>query len=288
MPADHLYAVSEWRLLNSGFADGPTNMAIDEAILHSVANQDSFPTVRFYGWKPSCLSLGFRQPWEIIDHDYCRSAGWDIVRRPTGGRAILHGNEVTYSVIAPVNESRVKGSVLESYQHLSEALFRGLILLGVAPSNSKVEQSGWKSTGPACYDIPSDYEITADGKKLVGSAQVRKRGVILQHGTIPIGGDLTRIAYGLRFPEASGRQKLINDLRSSATTLEETLGRPIGFMEVAKKIKEGFEQALYLVFQESQLCPVEEEMSDRLVEEKYANEFWNKRLQEQAGRTYDV
>jgi len=284
MPVNHTYAVSEWRLLNSGFANGPTNMAIDEAILHSVATQNSPPTLRFYGWKPPCLSLGFSQPWEIVDYDYCRLAGWDVVRRPTGGRAILHENELTYSVIAPINESRVRGSVLESYQRLSEALFMGLTLVGVSPAESKIQRSGWKSTGPVCYDIPSHYEITVDGKKLVGSAQVRKKGVILQHGTIPLSGDLTGIVKGLLLPEPSGKQKLISDLRRSSTTLEQTLDRLVEFTELAGKIRQGFEQSLNLVFWQGQLSPLETEIMEQLVKEKYANSFWNRRLQKQAGR----
>jgi lipoate-protein ligase A len=96
------YPAGRWRLITSGYGDGPRNMAVDEAILEAVAAGESPPTLRFYAWQPPCVSLGYRQPANVVDVERCAAAGWDVVRRPTGGRAILHVDELTYSVVAPV------------------------------------------------------------------------------------------------------------------------------------------------------------------------------------------
>jgi lipoyl(octanoyl) transferase len=111
-----------WRLLETPPAHGAWNMAMDEAILEAVGRNESLPTLRLYAWDPACLSLGYAQPFTDVDIPRLRARGWDVVRRPTGGRAVLHIDELTYAVMAPVNEPRVAGSVLESYQRLAQAL----------------------------------------------------------------------------------------------------------------------------------------------------------------------
>ena len=111
-----------WRLIIGAPARGAWNMAADEAILEHVGRGETIPTVRLYAWEPACLSLGHAQPFADIDLDRLRAHGWEMVRRPTGGRAILHTDELTYSVIAPNTEPRVTGSILESYNRLASAL----------------------------------------------------------------------------------------------------------------------------------------------------------------------
>ena len=187
------YAAARWRLIMSGLADGPSNMAVDEAITEAVAAGENPPSLRFYGWQPACLSLGYRQPWTVVDTERCVAAGWDVVRRPTGGRAILHVDELTYSVIAPAGDPRVKGGILESYRRLSEALADGLIMLGLASAEAPPDPGTTLPAGLVCFDGPSNYEISHKGRKLVGSAQVRKKNVVLQHGTLPLIGDVGRV-----------------------------------------------------------------------------------------------
>ncbi len=262
----------------SGLQHGPYNMACDEAILEAVAAGYSPPTLRFYGWQPACMSLGFRQSWQVIDVDFCRSVGWDIVRRPTGGRAILHIDELTYSVCAPVGEPRVKGGVLESYHRLSEAILAGLKELGLEPAKANIDPSLLKNDGPACFDVPSNYEITVNGHKLVGSAQVRKQGVVLQHGTLPLFGDITRIVEALVFESVDQRQELIEQLKRRAITLETSLDQPLSFDEVAGKMRKGFEQALNLSFNQSALSLSEQKRAEELIASKYGNDEWTRRL----------
>src|SRR5690606_17978475 len=102
------YELATWRLLETGWQGGATNMASDEAIMEAVAAGEQPPTLRFYGWQPACLSLGYSQPWQVVDWESCAARGWDVVRRPTGGRAILHVDELTYSVVGPEHEPRLQ------------------------------------------------------------------------------------------------------------------------------------------------------------------------------------
>src|ERR1700694_4460270 len=191
-----------WRLLLDPPAAGGWNMAVDEVLLDGLAAVSAPPALRFYEWAPPCLSLGYFQPFEVVDVDGCRSLGVDVVRRPTGGRAILHDRELTYSVALPLSLLGGEGGVLPSYHRLSLALERGLNRLGIpvvlAPENAA--QPG-PDHGPVCFDRPSAHEILLDGRKLVGSAQVRRATAILQHGSILIEPRIDRLLRCLRIPD---------------------------------------------------------------------------------------
>ena len=253
-------------------------MAVDEAILEAVAAGLSPPTVRFYGWEPACISLGYRQRSDVVDEERRVALGWDLVRRPTGGRAILHVDELTYSVIAPTGEARVKGSILESYWRLSGALVVGLNLLELTTSEAAGDPADKSPAGPACFDAPSNYEITHDSRKLVGSAQVRKKGVVLQHGTLPLIGDVARLVEALRFDVEEDRLKMGADLRRQATTLTEALGREVNFDEAAAAMATGFSRALNLSLVTDSLSAYEVQRASDLKSEKYAAESWAQRL----------
>jgi lipoate-protein ligase A len=191
-----------WRLLLDPPAAGAWNMAVDELLLEGVAAGSASPTLRFYQWAPPCLSLGYFQPFEVVDADACRRLGVDVVRRPTGGRAILHDRELTYSVALPLSLLGTDGGVLASYRRLSLALERGLRKLGVpvvlAPESAAKPAL---DHGPVCFDRPSAHEILLGGRKLVGSAQVRRATAILQHGSILIEPRIDRLLACLRFPD---------------------------------------------------------------------------------------
>ena len=274
-------------------------MAIDEAILWAVAEGKAPPTLRFYGWQPPCLSIGYSQSMGEVDVDRCREAGIDFVRRPTGGRAILHADELTYSVVAPQTEPRVAGGVIESYRRLSTGLVAGLRALGVdagqalmpspppyPPSPSpKVGRGGGGRRGErvrapsaACFDAPSSYEITVGGKKLVGSAQVRKRGVVLQHGSLPLEGDIARIFDFLKVSSEGKREESKQELRARATSLRLTLGCDVSFEEVARHLVAGFAQAMNLRLIPGRLSKHELALAERLRREKYATQEWNFRI----------
>src|SRR3984893_1975400 len=191
-----------WRLLVDAPADGAWNMAVDEILLDSVAAGAAPPTLRFYEWMPACLSLGYFQPFDVVDMDGCRRLGVDVVRRPTGGRAILHDRELTYSVALPASLLGHDGGVLPSYYRLSLALQDGLRRLGVPATLAP--QSAARSPvahGPVCFDRPSAHEILLQGRKLAGSAQMRRAGGILQHGSILVEPRIDKLTACLRLPE---------------------------------------------------------------------------------------
>lgn len=281
LPDQPSYPPATWRLLITPPLDGATNMAIDEAILQALAAGQGQPTLRLYQWGPPCLSLGYNQHWQEIDEAACRRLGYTWTRRPTGGKAILHTDEATYSLIIPQDEPRIIGGVVESYRILSLGLLRSLELLGLqaiqanqaeTASNNRAGQGG-----PVCFDTPSRYEITWQGKKLIGSAQLRRKRIVLQHGSLPLHGDLNRILEVLAFSdEERARQAAL--LPQRATTLEKALGKRLSFEAVAAALAEGFGQQLNLTLEETPLSDVEQTLAGQLRADQYANDLWNKRV----------
>jgi lipoate-protein ligase A len=272
------YSRARWRLLNTGIADGATNMAIDEAILRAVAKGLVPPTLRFYAWNPPCLSLGQAQAFSEVDWEACAQRDYTVVRRPTGGRAILHTDELTYSVTAPEDEPRVEDGIVASYRRLSEGLLEGLRLLGVPgieahhPEAEQSQPANNSAQGPVCFEVPSTYEITVGGKKLVGSAQVRREGVVLQHGALPLVGDIARICDVLVSRPDPAR------VRARAATVESVLGRVVSFDEAAAAITRGMASVLNLDLAPGDLVPQERAWADELRRERYATDEWNRRL----------
>ncbi len=251
-------------------------MAIDEAILTAVAEGEAPPTLRFFAWHPPCLSIGYNQSMRAkVDMTRCRQMGVDVVRRPTGGRAILHTDELTYSIVAPQGEPRVAGGVVESYRRLSTGLVRGLRLLGVNVTQAEAGHGQAADISAACFDAPSAYEVTAGGKKLVGSAQVRRRGAVLQHGSLPLQGDITRIFDYLVVPSEERRQELRRELQARATSLELVLGRVVPFAQAVEALVRGFSEELNLHLEPGELSPHELTLVQQFRREKYTAEAWN-------------
>ena len=253
-------------------------MAVDEAILEQNMQKGSLPTLRLYAWEPACISLGYAQPFADIDTARLEKNGWEAVRRPTGGRAILHTDELTYSVIAPAEDPRMHGSVLESYNRLAGALLRAIKALGL-PVEMKTERSQETTTSnPVCFEVPSAYEITANGKKLIGSAQARRKEGVLQHGSVPLFGDLARITEVLVFPGESERVEAAQRLLGHATTIESALGYPVLWNDVAQAFVWAFEADLDLRLERSELSSSEQNRAEVLVQEKYDSPEWMQRI----------
>lgn len=252
-------------------------MAMDEAILEAVGRGESQPTLRLYAWEPACLSLGYAQPMADVDMPRLQAHGWELVRRPTGGRAILHTDELTYSVIAPLDEPRLAGGVLESYSRLAAALLEALrqLNLPVEIHDEKVRKG--KTPSPVCFEVPSTSEITVGGKKLVGSAQARRKEGILQHGSLPLTGDLTRILQVLVFPDEKERLRAADRLLARATTVETALGQAVSWNEAAQAFSAAFSSVLTLTLQPDELSPAEKTRGEQLAAEKYAFPDWNQK-----------
>ncbi len=253
-------------------------MAVDEAILEATHHGDSLPTLRLYAWTPACLSLGHAQPYADVDTVRLREHGWDVVRRVTGGRAILHTDELTYSVAGPAENPILAGSVLESYSRLAKALLHAVrnLSLPVEMKEGKADESG--KTNPVCFEVPSTYEITVNGKKLIGSAQARKKEGVLQHGSLPLTGDLARITQALVFKDEFSRQNAADRLLDRATTVETVLGAAPHWETAARSIVHGFEAQLGIQFEHGELSPGEVARAEELVHEKYAHPHWTERV----------
>jgi len=274
------YPRAKWRLLITPPLDGATNMAIDEAVLHALADGQGQPTLRLYQWNPPCLSLGYNQHWRDIDESACRARGYTWTRRATGGKAILHTDEATYSLIIPQTDPRIQGGVVESYRALSLGLLQGLQILGVPAvqsADAPPAEGEVNASGPVCFDTPSHYEITWHGKKLIGSAQLRRRQIVLQHGSLPLYGNLNRILAALNF-SAEERADQARILPQRAVTLQKTLGKTVTFEQAAAALRAGFARQFNLQLEEKSLTDYERNLADRLRADQYANNVWLKRV----------
>jgi len=175
----------KWRLIKDPPLPGGTNMKRDLEIMEQVAVRDSPPTLRLYRWDPPAVSLGYSQRAEkVLDLAACRRHGVDVIRRPTGGRALLHHREITYSLVVPENHSLIPAGVVDAYCFLSRGLVSALETLGLNPQVAPERPGDCQVLPGSCFDTPSAYELQVDQKKIVGSAQLRRRGVLLQHGSI--------------------------------------------------------------------------------------------------------
>jgi len=275
--------MNTWRLLITPAeraASGVWNMAVDESILeHTQAERAaSLPTLRLYAWDPACLSLGHAQPFADVDTARLNERGWEVVRRPTGGRAILHTDELTYSVTGNTQESLLAGGVLESYNRIAQALLLAVKNLGLPVEMKAGKTSEQTTPNPICFEVPSTYEITVAGKKLIGSAQARKKQGVLQHGSLPLTGDLTRICQVLVFENEAARQHASERLLARATTVEAALGRAVSWEAAAQAFIQAFESRLGLRFEKGDLSESEFRRAEELAREKYAHASWTERV----------
>ncbi|MBI4552789.1 MAG: lipoate--protein ligase family protein [Candidatus Latescibacteria bacterium] len=266
-----------WRFLNTGAAEAALNMAIDEAVMRACRRTEAPPTVRVYAWRPPAVSFGYAQQVEHeIDLRLCRLSGLSVVRRPTGGRVVLHDEELTYSLIVPESHPAIGTSPYETYRIASEALVNGLRRLGVDGDLARPPLSSSRSgTAGICFSSASRFEIIVDGRKLVGSAQRRTAGMVLQHGSLLLGPGHKRLPFLLPEGFEAQRETLIAELEERTTSMAELLGRPVSFDEMAEMVRLGFEERLGVTFSDAGLTPVEREEAERLVAEKYGTEAWN-------------
>ena len=268
----------QWRLFVDPAYDGATNMAIDEALLRQIGARKATPSVRLFRWEPACLSLGVGQSASDADRDLLQQHGWHIVRRMTGGRAILHTDEITYSVALPNDHPLVAGTIVDSYRRISKGLLRALELLGMNAQAEPQALDAPKLTGPVCFEVPSNYEIAADGKKMLGSAQVRKHSGMLQHGSLPLTGDLSRICDALVFADQAGRDDAKQRVLTRAITLHDALGRNVTWDEAADAIIQAFEEVFAVQLERAELSPEEEQMANEMRTTRYMADEWTLRL----------
>lgn len=270
---------ARWRLIiEDEPRSGAANMAVDEAIAIASAAGDVPPTLRFYRWSPPAVSLGRHQKVADVDGARIEALGYDLVRRTTGGRAILHTDELTYSAAAPADEPRMEGGVMDAYLRLSNGLLSGLQALGLQAEKAGADVRAGRDVSAACFEVPSAYEITARGRKLMGSAQSRRQGYVLQHGSLPLFGDIARLVDVLALP-ADEAATLRNQLSTRALTLADALGVAedsplLGFAHVSAAMSAGFAETLNLELVPGALTATEIRCSAELIREQYANPAW--------------
>jgi lipoate-protein ligase A len=261
-------------------------MAIDEAILIAVSEGKALPTLRFYGWNPPTLSIGYFQKASDIRFEALREEGLGFVRRPTGGRAVLHDRELTYSIVVPENYPGIPRSVTEAYRVLSEGLLLGFRALGLNAQMVQLitdeEKQKYESVGSAaCFDSPSWYELVVEGRKVAGSAQTRQKDVVLQHGSILLDMDTEQLFRVLHFSNDRLKEKLKAQFSQKAVAINELRSQqqkpPVGLKEVEKAFRDGIARAMNIEWVPSALSAFEREIAEQLVREKYGNEEWNLR-----------
>lgn len=270
-----------WRFLDTGRADPFFNMAVDEAIA-ILERQGGPPTVRVYGWRPAAVSIGYSQRIDrALDLKRCARLGIPLVRRITGGRAVLHDEEVTYSVVATREHLGPGNSALEVYKRIGQALVSSLGCLGVGAclhrgspgDNPRREAPGQRP----CFSSSGRYEVMASGRKVVGSAQRWMGGVVLQHGSLLTGDGHLQIAQLMPRGDAGEEENRTRELRERTISLGALLSRRISYAEVAGAIFCGFQEILQFPLVPGQLRSEEEFLARRLVRERYGRQEWTLR-----------
>ncbi|MBP2635198.1 MAG: biotin/lipoate protein ligase [Firmicutes bacterium] len=270
-----------WRLIISGTGNAANNMAIDEALMLSQTASGALPALRLYGWHPAAVSLGYFQKTEkAIDLASCSDHGIDVVRRLTGGRAVYHAAELTYSITIREDHPIVPQTITASYMLFSNALQASLRELGITtqltmPQSAYSQGKRVKTVSAACFDAPSHYEMIVGEQKLVGSAQVRKNGVVLQHGSILLDFSAESLADVLHTQSPNEKIGLVEMLKKRATSLTEQLGRKVSWDEVAAVITEAFGPALGIRLVSDKLTVQEKEIAEQLAASKYSQDSWN-------------
>jgi len=272
-------STSTWRYLDTSFSNGYENMAIDEAIFTRCQQGKLPPTIRFYGWTPPAVSLGYFQKAEnTVDFKACERQGIDVVRRLSGGRTVLHDKELTYSLICPEGTLPFTTNILETYKTISECLISALKSLNLNVQWVTFRDKHSSSTHlhkktASCFSSPSWYEITIEGKKICGSAQKRRGGVFLQHGSILLEHDAEMLAEVL-FSWKS-KQELLAEIRSTTTSINSHLAKKITFYELQTLMRESFEEHLGITLHKGELTDYEYALKDQLLKERYQSSEWN-------------
>ncbi|MCR8847113.1 lipoate--protein ligase family protein [Rossellomorea sp. SC111] len=270
-----------WRFIDSGNCSPSYNMALDEALLDWHSEGKIPPTIRFYGWDPATLSIGYFQKVEKeIDLDAVKEHGLGFVRRPTGGRGVLHEHELTYSVIVSEEHPEMPKTVTEAYRVISEGILKGFQGLGLeayfAVPRTAEEREGLKNPRSAvCFDAPSWYELVVEGRKVAGSAQTRQKGVILQHGSILLDLDEDKLFSLFKYPSDRVKERMQRAFKSKAVAMNEISSVPVT-MDMAKKaFKKGFEEGLNIHLEPYELSGEETQYVVDLAESRYESDEWN-------------
>ncbi|MGE7934580.1 lipoate--protein ligase family protein [Viridibacillus arvi] len=270
-----------WYFINSGPCSPAFNMALDEALLHWHSKGLIPPVIRFYEWNPATLSIGYFQRAEKdIDFEQLHKLNVGFVRRPTGGRAVLHEHELTYSIIVNEDYPDMPKTVTEAYRVLSEGLLLGFRNLGLdayfSIPDSEEKRADLKTPKSAvCFDAPSWYELVVEGKKVAGSAQTRQEGVILQHGAILIDLDEEKLISLFKFPSEASKERMRKHLPQKAVAINQLAQKSVDVETCISAFRKGFEDGLDIELVPYTLTKEQIDFVNNLAKTRYESDEWN-------------
>ncbi|WWD81616.1 biotin/lipoate A/B protein ligase family protein [Alkalicoccus halolimnae] len=272
--------VETWLYIDTGKQRPGFNMALDEKLMDWHRKGLIEPVVRFYEWEPATLSLGY---FQRIDKDIDLSGverhGAGLVRRPTGGRAVLHDDELTYSVIVKESHEQMPATVTEAYRVISQGLLEGFRSLELNADFSiprtDLEKAELRNPRSAvCFDAPSWYEMVVNGKKIAGSAQTRQKGIILQHGSLIRTIDENKLFDMFKFPNERLRNRMQKGFKEKAVPLADLMEELVTVETMKNHFKAGFEKALQIYLQPYQLSSIQLKEVEELAASKYDTKEW--------------
>jgi len=261
------------RIIETNENNGAMNMAIDEALL-VIEKQKGFPpALRVYQFVPPTLSIGYFQKMKKeVNFTHCKESGIGYVRRPTGGRAVLHDKELTYSVTMAYPHKILEMNLLDSFHYLCEGIIKAIGLLGGNAYFSDREDN--EISSPSCFAAPTFSDILLNGKKVVGSAQMRNDYGLLQHGSILYHVDLKQIFYCFNLNE-NARKKLVELSKKKISSLSDELNKEITFNMIKGVLKRGMEEIMDEALVFTELTKDEKNLAEKLYREKYNTDEWN-------------
>lgn len=272
---------NQWGFLDTGHSSPAFNMAMDEALLNWHAEGKIPPIIRFYAWNPPSLSIGYFQKAEKeIDLEAVKRLGIGFVRRPTGGRGVLHDEELTYSVIVSEEYPDMPESVTEAYRVISEGILRGFHHLGLdayfaIPQTEKELADLKNPRSSVCFDAPSWYELVVEGRKVAGSAQTRQKGVILQHGAILLDLDEDKLFSLFKYPSERVKERMQRAFRDKAVAINDLAKKRVTLEQAKEAFRKGFEEGLNIDLQDFVLTEEMLAYVNELAKSKYESDEWN-------------
>jgi lipoate-protein ligase A len=264
-----------WRFIDSGAGSASENMAMDEAILNSCRRNDSPPVLHFYAWETPSITLGYLQDLSCsIQQERCLVRGIRVVRRITGGRAVVHHRDLSFSLVFPAKGNLIPSGIRGSYQKIAEGFVEGFKLLGIDASlvdGRSLQRADWKEGrhSAACFLTRIRSEILVSGRKLLGSAQRRIDDWVLQQGTIMINPERGHWMSLLRYPDGSDPLRIKKMLESGVTSIQEILGRDVYICSIKEALVTGISKCLGIRFEVQSLSAREKREADCLARKKY-------------------
>jgi lipoyl(octanoyl) transferase len=260
-----------WRLIKDGSGDGRLNMAIDRALLTASDRGQAPATLRLYGWDSPTLSIGYSQNKLMdIDSRQCERRNIAIVRRFTGGRALLHQHELTYSLVASIPHPGFPGNLAGDFFAVTKAVIRSLEKAGVIKpemvGKDKRNQGRGQKRSPACFSTSNNWEISVKGKKLAGSAQRRLNRAFLQHGSILLDKDPELAHSLLRYSSDSAKEQELRKLTSNMLTLNDILPVNLEWEKLAQYFEDGFQETFPGSWKPDSLSSLEMELVEKYLE----------------------